>query len=219
MAAAADVKKNWTKLYTEPKTQAVDSETFPFTKEEKQDFLCQLLLAIKNSPRTVPRGLGGRYEPWKWVWVTEYDGDQIGCASEAFWKFATTHVPPEVLGTCLAARSVLGSKKNGGVRPFAIGLVTRRLVCKATAKLLTNKVRNGTRPHQYAVRMIQGPELLHKIVSAHVDIHSDAMGSVDVKNAHDAIARGAQIEIEAQDKKLWWCAVSVQGGTRARVQT
>ena len=54
------------------------------------------------------------------------------------------------------------------------------MVCKATAKLLTKKVRSMTSPHQFAVGMKQGLELLHKIVSAHVAIHRDAaMASVD----------------------------------------
>ena len=64
----------------------------------------------------------------------------------------------------------------------------RELVCKATAKLLTNKVRNVTRPHQYAVEIKQGQELLHKMVSTHIAIYQDAaMASVDVKNAHGAV--------------------------------
>ena len=58
--------------------------------------------------------------------------------------------------------------------------------------------------------MKQGPELLHKIVSAHVAIHRDAaMASVDVNNAHGAVEWGAiQSEIEALDKNIRkWCAV------------
>ena len=47
MAPAADVKRNWSKLYPEPKTQTADTETHSFTKEDKQSFLCQLPLAIK----------------------------------------------------------------------------------------------------------------------------------------------------------------------------
>ena len=48
MAPAADVKRNWSKLYPEPETQPGDSETLPFTEEDKQSFLCQLLLAINQ---------------------------------------------------------------------------------------------------------------------------------------------------------------------------
>ena len=55
MAPAVDVRNSWTKLYPEPKTQTVDSETLPFTNEDRQDFFFQLLLAIKISPRTAPR--------------------------------------------------------------------------------------------------------------------------------------------------------------------
>ena len=72
-----------------------------------------------------------------------------------------------------------------------------------------------TRPHQYAVGMKQGPELLLKIVSAHIAIHQDAaMASVDVKNAHGAVEWSAiQTEIEALDKNLWkWCAVLFKAG-------
>ena len=107
------------------------------------------------------------------------------------------------------------TKPNGGVRPFAIGQVIIRLVCKATAKLLTKKVRSITSPHQFAVEMKQGPDLLHKIVSANVAIHRDAaMASVDVKNAHGAVEWEAiQSEIEALDKNIWkWCAVFFKAG-------
>ena len=57
MAPAADVKRNWSKLYPEPKTQTGNTETLPFTDEDKQSFLCQLLFAIKFSPPTEPRDL------------------------------------------------------------------------------------------------------------------------------------------------------------------
>ena len=150
--------------------------------------------------------------------MTEFDGDPCDCVWEAFWRLATADVPTEILGTYLAARIVPATKPNGGVRPFAIGQVIRRLVCKATAKLLTKKVRSMTSPHQFAVGMKQGPQLLHKIVSAHVAIHRDAaMASVDVKNAHGAVEWGAiQSEIEALDKNIWkWCAVLA----RAHMQT
>ena len=111
--------------------------------------------------------------------MTEFDGDPRHCVWEAFWRLATADVPTEILGTYLAARIVpYATKPNGGVRPFAFGQVIRRLVCKATAKLLTKKVRSMTGPHQ---------KLLHKIVSAHVAIHRDAAtASVGVKNAHGA---------------------------------
>ena len=67
-----------------------------------------------------------------------------------FGRLATADFPTEILGTYLAARIVPATKPNGGVRPFAIGQVIRRLVCKATAKLLTKKARS---PHQFAVEM------------------------------------------------------------------
>ena len=132
-----------------------------------------------------------------------------------FWRLATADVPTEILGTYLAARIVPATKPKVGVRPFAIGQVIRRPVCKATAKLLTKKVRSMTGPHQFAVGMKQGPELLHKIVSAHVAIHRDAaMASVDVKNAHGAVEwKAIQSEIEALDKDAWnWCAVLFKAG-------
>ena len=63
MVPAVDVKGNWSKLYPEPKTQTGDTETLPFTEEDKQCFLCQLLLAIKFSPSSRAAGPGGgRYE-------------------------------------------------------------------------------------------------------------------------------------------------------------
>ena len=50
MAPAPDVMRNWSELHAEPKTLTGDTETLPFTEEDKQSFLCQLLLAIKFSP-------------------------------------------------------------------------------------------------------------------------------------------------------------------------
>ena len=211
MAPAADVKRNRSKLYPEPKTQTGDTETLPFTEEDKQSFLCQLLLAIKLSSSNRATGSGGgRYEHW--TWMTEFDGDR--CES-VFWRLATADVSTGILGTYLAARTVPATKPSGGVRPFAIRQVIRRLVCTATAELLTKKVRSMASPHLFAVGMKQGPELLHKIVLAHIAIHRDAaMASVDVKNAHGADEWGAiQSEIEALDKDMWkWCAVLFKAG-------
>ena len=105
-------------------------------------------------------------------------GTAIGCAlveafyatacGKPFWRLATADVPTEILGPHLAARIVPATKPNGRVRPSAIGQVIRRLICKGTAKLLTKMVRSMTSPHQFAVGMKQGPELLHEIVSAHI---------------------------------------------------
>ena len=144
--------------------------------------------------------------------MTEYDGDQIGCVWDPFWKLASADVPAEILGTYLAARIVPGSKPNEGVRPFAIGQVIRRLVCKATAKLLTNKVRNVTRPHQYAVGMKQSLDLLHQIVSAHTKTEPWPM-STSRMPAVPSNGEPTQKEIEALDKNLWkWCAVLFKAG-------
>ena len=97
-------------------------------------------------------------------------------------RHATADVPTDILGTHLAARIVPATKPKGGVRPFAIGQVIRRLVGKATAELLTKEVRSIASPHRFVVGMKQGSELLHKIVSAHVAIHRDAAtASVDMK--------------------------------------
>ena len=63
--------------------------------------------------------------------------------------------------------------------------------------------------------MKQGPELLHKIVSAHVAIHRNAtMACVDEKNALGAVERGAfQSEIESLDKNIWkWSTVLFKAG-------
>ena len=79
----------------------------------------------------------------------------------------------------------------------------------------TSKIRNVTRPHQQVTGMKQGPELLHKIVSAHVSIHKDAaMANVGVKNAHGSVEwRAIQKEIEALDDNLsTWCAVLFKAG-------
>ena len=151
------------KLYPEPKTQTGNTETLPFTEEDKQSLLCQLLLAEARDLVVEGTSTG--------TWMIEFDGDPCDCVWEAFWRLATADVPTEILGTYLAARIVPATKPNGGVRLFATGQVIRRLVCMATAKLLTKKVRSITSPHQFAVGVKQGPELLHKIVSAHVDIH------------------------------------------------
>ena len=65
-------RETGSKLYPEPKTQTGNTETLPFNEEDKQRFLCQLLLAIKFSPSnraTVPGG--GRYEHG--TWMTEFD--------------------------------------------------------------------------------------------------------------------------------------------------
>ena len=81
---------------------------------------------------------------------------------------------------------------------------------------LSARPRPNSSPRKCAAwGMKQGPELLHKIVSAHVAIHRDAaMASVDVKNAHDAVEWGAiQSEIEALDKNIWkWCVVLFKAG-------
>ena len=149
------------------------------------------------------------------MWMTEFDGDPCDCVWEAFWRLATADVPTEILGTHLAARIVPATKPNGGVCFFAIGQVIRRLVCKATAKLLTKKVRSITSPHQFAVGMKQGPELFHKKFLAHVAITETPPWPVlTLKNAHGAVEWGViQSEIDALDKNIWkWCAVLFKAG-------
>ena len=210
MAPAADVERNWSKLHPEPKTQTDNTETSPFTEEDKQSFLCQLPRHQKSpfppSPNRATGPGGGRCEHW--TWMTEFDGDPCESVWEAFWRLATADVPTEILGICLAA-------------PFAIGQVIRRLVCKAIAKLLTKKVRSMTSPHQFAVGMKQGPKLLHKIVPAHIAIQRDAHGQCRCEKRSRRSRTGSH---KKRDRRLGQRHMEVvrcplQGGARAHMQT
>ena len=215
MAPAADVKRNWSKLYPEPRTKTGNNETLPFTEEDKQSFFCQLLLAIKFSPSNRATGPGGRRHE-HWTWMTEFDGDPCDRVWEAFWRLATADVPTEILGTSCGANRPL--HQNQWRRPPLCHRSGHQAASlQGHCQTLSKKVRSITSPHQLAVGMKQGPELRHKIVSAHVAIHRDtAMASVDVKNAHGAVlsnGEAIQSEVEALDKNVWkWCAVLFKAG-------
>ena len=211
---AADVwKKSEKKLHSEPKTQTTDAEA-PHFSEEKQARLPLPAHAghqISRSHRATGPG-GDTYEHWNWM--VENDTDHVSghsrCLGTDPW-----HLPRRPHRAGLETE-----RESAPLSPS--GQVIRRLFCKATAKLFTNKVRKVTGPHRYSVGMKQGPELLHKNVSAHIAIHKDAaMAGVDVKNVHESVEWGAvQKEIAGLDKNIWmWCAVLFQGWARAHVQT
>jgi hypothetical protein len=91
------------------------------------------------------------------------------------------------------------AKPGRKVRPIAIGIILRRLTTKTAAKVWGERIAAVCKPHQYGVDEPGGAEKLHKLVTAHLQIHKgDGCLSVDVANAFNSAGREEALT-EAQE--------------------
>jgi len=91
------------------------------------------------------------------------------------------------------------SKKEGGLRPIAVGLTLRRLVAKAAAKVSTPQCTTRLAPVQLGVGIRGGSEALVHAARRYLDLKSadQAFVKLDFMNAFNSIRRDSMLEAVA----------------------
>ena len=70
------------------------------------------------------------------------------------------HVPDTVAPFLTGARLHAGNKKDGGIRPIAVGIISRRLTSKCFSYAQADKAANYFKPHQMGVAVRGGLEAI-----------------------------------------------------------
>ena len=117
-----------------------------------------------------------------------------GAAEEALVKLvnvmAAGGVPDDVAPFLCGARLHAGNKKDGGIRPIAVGNILRRLTAKCISRELSKKAANFLSPHQMGVGVRGGIEAIVHTVRQVMEEDKDAfLMQLDLVNAYNQVDR------------------------------
>ena len=122
-------------------------------------------------------------------------------AEEDFTKMVNTmvagSVPDEVAPFLSGARLHAGNKKDGGLRPIAVGNILRRLTSKCSMSSVAERAAKLLGPHQLGVGVQEGLEaIIHAARQAIQEGDEDFMFlQVDLKNAFNMADREAAFHV------------------------
>ena len=89
-------------------------------------------------------------------------------------------------------------KKDGGIRPIAIGNTLRRLVAKLACMSVREEIGEYFRPHQLGFGTQKGCETIIHTVRTFIDQNSDSnkiLVKIDFKNAFNCIERDSMLQV------------------------
>ena len=99
-------------------------------------------------------------------------------------------VPPSVSPFLCGARLIAAHKKAGGLRPIAVGNLTRRLTSKLIAKTVNHRMETLLAPHQLGVGVRGGCEAaVHSIREATALHPGKWVLQLDLENAFNRVSR------------------------------
>ena len=108
---------------------------------------------------------------------------------------AKGRIPDQVAPFLCGARLHAGKKKDGGLRPIAVGNLLRRLVAKCFSSSLAPKAAELLKPHQLGVGVRGGAEAVaHAVSDAVGDDPSRWVLQNDLINAYNQVDRGVVLE-------------------------
>ena len=108
-------------------------------------------------------------------------------------------VPASVSPFLCGARLHAANKKDGGLRPIAVGNLLRRLTSKALVRAIEGKVNNLLAPHQLGVGTRGGCEIIvHSVKEALKRDPSRWVLQIDLQNAFNSLDRSKMLAEVAQ---------------------
>ena len=137
-------------------------------------------------------------------------------------EFIPEHLRPYFFG----ARLIPIAKKDGGIRPIAIGTIFHNLISSAIMCNLKEKLPGTFSPVQFGMGMPGGAEnIVHDIRNLLSEDHPDwALVSLDLTNAFNSVSRAAFFK-QVQDKFplilpwVWQCCGQQHSHFSSEVQT
>ena len=110
-------------------------------------------------------------------------------------KMMAGSVPQEVAPYLCGARLHAARKKDGGIRPVAVGNLLRRLACKCAASAVADKAATLLAPHQLGVGIPGGAEVIIHATRQAVDAAEDKyVLQADLVNAFNCADRACALE-------------------------
>ena len=156
--------------------------------EDVERFSAELHKAVRQGPRRRGPGPGGgRYEHWH---LQIADPTCWAPVEHLLVNIALGRVPPDVMDLIASGRILAAAKGEADVRPLSLGLILRRLICRAVARTFGDRVSKVLEPLQYAAGQPGGAEAMHK--TAHCALHARrtaALFTYDISNAHTSIEK------------------------------
>lgn len=105
------------------------------------------------------------------------------------------NVPQPIVAHLGGAALTPLAKPGNGVRPLAVGETVRRLTARAVCSQCRDEFAEDLAPHQFAVGMPGGCEVVYKCVLAAAEMHPESLVvAVDLRNAYNRILRGSCVE-------------------------
>ena len=103
-------------------------------------------------------------------------------------------VPASVAPHLCGARLHAGNKKDGGLRPIAVGNILRRLTSKVMARSLVDKMEGLLAPHQLGVSVRGGAEVaVHSVKEALARQPDKWVLQLDLQNAFNCVDRSIML--------------------------
>jgi hypothetical protein len=114
-----------------------------------------------------------------------------------FAQFVSGKFPQTLAQYYASARLIPLIKKNGGIRPLAVGDTLRRLACKLALTLIKVDIPAVFHPHQYGVGLPNGAEtIIHSVASAMENLADDEnILQIDFSNAFNLVSRDEFINL------------------------
>ena len=158
-----------------------------------------VLHALKDTASGAAAGLDG-LRPMHLVKLVAKDtaeaGRRLTSALTALINAAIAgDIPEHARQTFFSAHLVAIKKKDGGVRPIAIGSIYRRLASKILARRMSSALTSELKPVQLGVGVRMGCEAAVHAVREFTDIHTGTpdyvVAKLDLSNAFNAVHRSA----------------------------
>ncbi|CAL8107905.1 unnamed protein product [Orchesella dallaii] len=105
-------------------------------------------------------------------------------------------VNDDFISTFYGASLIALNKKDGGLRPIAIGCTLRRLVSKLRCQVMGENLVDEFIPHQVGFKVKGGAEAVVHAVRTYVekDVEAEILIKIDVKNAFNSVSRDVMLD-------------------------
>jgi len=160
----------------------------------------QVLEAIKSFPSGSSGGPDGLRPQHLKDMINKLVGGGLLDTLTEFVNFVLAgNIPDWVRPFFFGASLFAFSKKDGGIRPIAVGLTLRRLVAKVASRSVANRGAELLKPRQLGVGVKGGAEALAHGARRFVDCMPDSFSFVklDFANAFNTIRRDSMLEAVA----------------------
>ena len=191
----------------------------PPDNSEISDYLHITAQEVKKAIKSFKLGSSGGpdgLQPQHLKDLTSENLGEIGKqVSESIAQFANQvvypgNVPEIVRSSFYGANLLALSKKDGGIRPIAVGNCLRRLVAKTAMARLSNDAAKMFRPHQLGVGIPTGAEAAAHATRRYINASHQAnkvLLKIDFENAFNSIRRDIMLKKVKQHAPSIYCFI------------